>query len=330
MTESLKNKTILFIGAKTFNYENEIIKCLQGMGAIVDYYNDRPFESSYKKILLRLVPKLLKKEISQYFLDILDNASKVEYDYVFCLKLECFPREVLLQLREQQQGAKFIFYTWDSFTNNKNPLNCLDVFDRCLTFDNQDATTYGLILRPLFYLDEYTEIEDEKRPFDVSFVGSIHIHRYKLIKSFLKKLDEKYTCYMYLFVPSQLLYFARKTLLFPIYGSSKKTDFKFTSLNKKEIVSLFKKSKAILDICHHNQSGLTMRSIEALGARRKLITNNGNIKIYDFFNPQNILIFDEKNMEISNEFLDSDYLQVSPEIQNRYSLEGWLIEIFDL
>lgn len=330
MTESLKNKKILFIGAKTFNYENEIIKCLQGMGAIVDYNNDRPFEGTYKKILLRIAPKLLKKEINQYFLGILDNASKVEYDYVFCLKLECFPREILLQLKAQQRKAKFIFYTWDSFTNNKNPLSCLDIFDRCLTFDNQDAKTYGLIHRPLFYLNEYAEIEDKARPFDVSFIGSIHIHRYKLIKSFLKNVDKKYTCYMYLFVPSLLLYFARKFLLFPIYGSSKKSDFKFTSLNKKEIVSLFTKSKAILDICHHNQSGLTMRSIEALGARRKLITNNENIKMYDFFNPQNILILDEKNMEISNEFLDSDYEQLIPEIQFRYSLNGWVSEIFAL
>jgi hypothetical protein len=327
---TLMNKKILFIGPKTFNYEQEIIKCLERMGASVDYYNDRPFESNVKKILLRLAPRLLKNEVNDYFLSIVEKSKSVEYDYVFCIKLECFPLLVLEQLKKEQETAKFIFYTWDSFSNNSNPLSCLTIFDRILTFDSEDAISKGLIHRPLFYINEYARVGECTRQYDVSFVGSVHTHRYQLIKQLLQSVDTKYQCYMYLFVPSKLLFFARKLFLFPIYGHSKVGEFKFSSLNQQEIVALFSKSKAILDICHHNQSGLTMRSVEALGAKRKLITNNVNIEKYDFFNPQNILILDENNIQISNEFLDSDFEPINSDIYTRYSINGWVEEIFEL
>jgi hypothetical protein len=330
MTKSLKNKRILFIGAKTFNYEKEIIKCLQSMGAIVDYFNDRPFEVSYKKILLRLAPKLMKKEVNQYFLSILNKASENKYDYVFCIKLECCPRVILEQLKAQQKQAEFIFYTWDSFVNNGNPLNSMDIFDRTLTFDHKDAIEYGLIHRPLFYLDEYAALDEQQVKYDVIFIGSVHIHRYKKIKQFLRVINTKYNCFLYLFVPSKLLYLARKFLLFPVYGMSKETDFQFLPLTQNEIINLFGASKAILDFSHHNQSGLTMRTIEALGAQRKLITDNVNVKTYDFFNVENILVIDEANFNIPNNFLDSAYVSTDKYIYERYSLTGWIQEVFNL
>jgi hypothetical protein len=289
MGENLIGKNILFIGPKTFDYENEIIKCLQRKGGSVDYYNDRPFESNLKKVLLRLVPLFLKREVKSYFLSIVKKTEDIQYDYVFCIKLECFPFDVLKKLREQQKKAKFIFYTWDSFLNNPNPLKCLSAFDRSLTFDRRDAYSKDLLHRPLFYISEYADIKEQMRAYDVLFVGSVHTQRFKFINHFLQNVDKKYKCYMHLFVPRKLLYFARKLFLFPTYGIYQTSDFKFSSLNQDEVVSLFAKSKAILDICHHNQVGLTIRTVEALGAKRKLITNNIDIKNYDFYDLCNIL-----------------------------------------
>ena len=59
-------------------------------------------------------------------------------------------------------------------------------------------------------------------------------------------------------------------------------------MSQEEIISLISKSKAILDINHPSQVGLTMRTFETLGANKKLITTNENIKIYDFFDKENI------------------------------------------
>ena len=51
-----------------------------------------------------------------------------------------------------------------------------------------------------------------------------------------------------------------------------------------------------------------MRTIEiALGMRKKSITTNLDIKEYDFYDKNNILIIDRKNPIINKEFLETNY-----------------------
>ena len=62
----------------------------------------------------------------------------------------------------------------------------------------------------------------------------------------------------------------------------------FKSLSSNEIVSYYDRSNIVLDISHPGQSGLTMRTFETIGAGKKLITTNADIKNYPFYNPENI------------------------------------------
>jgi hypothetical protein len=328
--EHLKNKKILFIGPKTFNYESEIISCLESYGAIVNYYDDRPYEANFKKIFLRLFPLLFKKGIYKYFKNILIESDHKKYDYIFCIKLECFPLVLLKQLRERQKTAEFIFYTWDSFENSKNAISCFHLFDRAFSFDDQDSKKNGLIHRPLFYLNSYSTIGNKKEIFDIVFIGSVHLHRYKFIKLFLSNLDNEKKCYIYLYVPSKLLFYARKILMYPVYGRSKIRDFKFKSLSSADIIDILEKSKAVLDYSLPSQDGLTMRSIETLGASKKLITNNKNIRNYDFFNSKNILVVDEGNLDVPDNFLKEPYERLDIGIYERYSIKGWVKEVFNI
>ena len=75
-----------------------------------------------------------------------------------------------------------------------------------------------------------------------------------------------------------------------------------------------------MDVNHPLQYGLTSRSIEALGANRKLITTNSNVKAYDFFNENNILIIDRKNPIIKEEFFYKNYIKPNKETYEKYSL----------
>jgi hypothetical protein len=330
VTDNLKNKSILFIGPKTFNYETEIIKGIERQGGVVDYFNDRPFESSYKKIILRLFPRLLKAEINNYFTTLIQKTKVNEYDFIFCIKLECFPHQLFKLLKKYQHKAKFIFYTWDSFANSFNAKENLKFFDRTLSFDRADAMKFGLIHRPLFFLDDYKKINNQDIKYDLLFIGSVHIHRYIYIQKVLHKINVATRTFTFLYVPSQLLYYARKTLLFPIYGKAKKSEFKFNPLSKSEIVSLFSQSTAILDYSHHKQQGLTMRTIEAIGASKKIVTNNKDIINYDFYTPENILVLEHGNLLIPASFLNTPYRPIDNNIHIKYSLDGWINEIFQL
>ena len=64
------------------------------------------------------------------------------------------------------------------------------------------------------------------------------------------------------------------------------------------VEKLILKSKIIVEIQRNDQIGLSFRIFEALGYRKKLVTTNTDVVNYDFYNPQNILVIDENNIEI--------------------------------
>ncbi|MFH4210110.1 lipopolysaccharide biosynthesis protein, partial [Acinetobacter baumannii] len=68
-----------------------------------------------------------------------------------------------------------------------------------------------------------------------------------------------------------------------------------------EIIKLYAKSNVILDISHPGQSGLTMRTFEAIGAGKKLITTNLNIKEYPFYNSDNIFIISRDKLVLEKD-----------------------------
>ena len=90
-----------------------------------------------------------------------------------------------------------------------------------------------------------------------------------------------------------------------------------------EVNHYINRSKVLLDINRLGQSGLTFRVFESLGLEKKLITTNADIKNYDFYNPNNILVIDEKNPIIPMEFFENDYEKIPNSILEKYTLKGW-------
>jgi hypothetical protein len=86
----------------------------------------------------------------------------------------------------------------------------------------------------------------------------------------------------------------------------------------------------ILDIEHPKQTGLTIRTLETLGARKKLITTNSSVKDYDFYRDSNICVVDRNDPVIPQCFFDTPYQDVSDAIFNRYRLSGWMDEIISV
>ncbi len=87
-------------------------------------------------------------------------------------------------------------------------------------------------------------------------------------------------------------------------------------------------TKVILDLPHPLQNGLTMRTIEAIGANKKLITTNEDIKNYDFYDEDNICILDKENITIEKDFFEKPYKKISKDIKNKYSLDSWIEDVF--
>lgn len=331
LREELKNRRILFISVATFNYEKEIAKELKYSGAIVDYYDERPSNSIFAKGIIRLKRSFYKNKIDSYYNNILDEINCYKYDYFFLIKGEVVPSFFIEKFRFKNPDCRLIFYTWDPFMNNKNSDIILKYFDKLFTFDSVDAKNFNLHFRPLFYLNDYKEVRNslmEETKYDLLFLGTAHSDRYVISNKLVNWCEKnKLKAYSYYYMQGKTVFLYKKIFdrSFKVFDIKK---LSFVSLNIHEILALYKKSKVILDIHHPNQTGLTMRTIEVLGAGKKLITTNHEIKKYNFYNKKNIHLIDRENPVITREFIESNTEEIPPEFLEAMSINGWLKSIF--
>ena len=132
--------------------------------------------------------------------------------------------------------------------------------------------------------------------------------------------------FSWFYLPSRLLFF-KMMLEDKTIKKVDKNVIKYTTLSLKQMVELYEQSEIIIDVQHPKQTGLTMRTFEALGARRKLVTTNADIVNYDFYNPRNILVVDRDNIVIPRSFVEEPYVDLPEEIYKKYSLSNWLREV---
>lgn len=328
----LVDKSILFISVKFFNYETLIKKKLESLGAKVDYFDERPSNSFWSKAIIRLKKDFYSYRINKYFHQIIEKIKDNEYDYFFLIKGEATPKFFIDYLRNKNPNIKLIYYTFDSFVNNSNGLELIKYFDDVFTFDNIDAAKYQLKFRPLFFADDYSELYSQTSScsYDLTFIGTAHSDRY-LISENAKEwcIKNSLNPFSFYFSPSKFLFHFKKQT----DKNFHKFDFdkiSFNSLTHSEIIEIYKKSKVILDINHPGQVGLTMRTFETLGAGRKLITTNAEVKSYPFYNENNIWILDRNNLIFDVAFFKSPFIKLDQNLYNSMSINGWLEDVFNL
>ena len=326
----LQGKRILFFSAHLFGYQNDIRLAMESVGAIVDYYDERPANNFLVKGVIRINRNLLAGYINHYYNKIIKETLQKEYDYVFFIKGESISASNVRRLKQFHPEANFIIYHWDSIANNSNAQNLLPYFDRVFSFDKIDCERLGLHFLPLFYTPDYANIPyyDKEIKYDMLFVGTTHSDRYKLVKRIEEQIIKMGgLCLTWFYFPSKILYYKMKIQNSYLRQIPVHT-FHFKPMSKELLLQLYAGSRIIIDVQHPNQTGLTMRCIETLGAKRKLITTNYYIIEYDFYNPDNILVVDRNLPYVPEKFLNEPYRDTPKEIYESYSIKNWLSSIF--
>lgn len=329
MPSELENRTVLLICPKYFNYEIEIKKSLEELGAFTLWYDERPSNSFLTKVLIRLSNKILPRKIEKYYKGIIDELEKreIQPDFIFFVNPESAGREQILSLKTYAPQAKLILYMWDSLKNKRNAASILSCFDSISTFDPADAQKYGMKLRPLFYIDKYASEFQTNFEYDFLFIGTAHSDRYLLVKKIIEKLPSNLIVKTHFFLSSRKLFWLKK-VLHKEFRKVKLGDISFLPLNQHDVAKLVGKSRVVIDINHPQQIGLTMRTLETLGARRKLVTTNEDVTKYDFFREENIYVINRNNPVIPEEFIKQDLISLESKILFKYSIEGWISELF--
>jgi hypothetical protein len=300
---NLLNKRILYLGPMPFHYDLAFVNKLREMGAVVDYFQMYPY-SFYFKIIDKFKLPGEANYIKKFYEKII---SERDYDYVLMRFKMCFDVEFLMKLKELNQNARFINFHWDSIKPEYDYINTIKYFDRVYSFDYKDCQDHPEVgYLPLFYLDIYEESceneKEEANKIDLVFIGNWRDHeRYNLIKTIDKKCEEnKLKFYYYLYYPIKPQFDA-------IRSGFIAHESKLRLLSSKEIVKILSTSNTVIDFPSSFQTGLTMRTFEALAAGKKLITTNKNVIREPFYDPEYISILDTNNF-----FLDVDFLKRTP------------------
>lgn len=326
MTKNLKNKSILLFSPSFFGYEYKIQKKIQDLGGEVDMFDERSIKKNWQKALLKINPNIFNKMTERYYFDILKKIKNKKYDYILFIKCDMPTEKILSTYKETFKESKMILYMWDSIKNIPHIKEKFDYFDCIFSFDKNDCTSNQFIqFRPLFFCDEYQrDINNHNCLYDLCFIGTIHSDRYKILKRINQEATEKgLKIFFYPYLQSKFTYYFYK-LLKPEFWGTKKSDFKYVKLSSKTISKIIDESNVIMDIQHPRQTGLTMRTIEILGLRKKLITTNKDIENYDFYNNNNIMIVDRDNFVIDKNFFDKKFINLDEKIYDKYSLNSWI------
>ena len=325
-------KVLLFVPGGEGIYGTEIKKKIENQGAFVKVYNERPSSSVFGKIFTRLTKNISDIPFDVYIKKIILENINIKYDYVFVIRAESFHPSSIKLLRHSFSHATFILYLWDSI-NNTDTTKIIPYFDKSFSYDPIDVSNNSLLqYRPTFYLDQFYNISQNiiKDYSDIFFIGTIHSDRYQILKSInLYLLDNEMSMYSYMYFPGKIMFY-KKYLSDSNFRPKNISEFNFIMLNLEQTLHIVSTHRASLDIQHPAQTGLTLRPIEMLGAKRKLITTNKNIKFYDFYDENNILVIDRNSPVIDKEFIYTPYNPLSSDVYTKYSLQSWVFDIFSL
>lgn len=323
---------LLLIMPRFFNYPEVITEELKDMGYEVDFWDDRPSTNALVKAAIRVNKNIIHKYIESYFNEFMKTVRTKKYDVVFLISGQSlsFSESMVSELKSCQSKAKFVLYQWDSQENFPYIKSIQKYFDECYSFDKRDVKeTSNLRFLPLFYSKMYEKIGEKSSndyKYDFCFVGTAHPKKYKFIKKMSKQLKTVYPKqFIYFFFPSRIVYVYRKIRNKEL-RKARYYEFHFVPLKSEEMNDIYQNSRCVLDSAQDGQIGLTIRVIEALGAKKKLITTNEDIVNYDFYRPENIYIYN-KEIDLDDVFFKEEYKELDESIYNKYSLKNWLEEI---
>ncbi|HGL6801943.1 TPA: hypothetical protein ACKFUK_001054 [Citrobacter amalonaticus] len=240
--------------------------------------------------------------------------TKGEYDYLFVIKGQELTPALCDYLQNGCKTINSILYLWDSIAHNPKATKILDYFKHCYTFDDADSNkgAYKLEHIPLFYANLFNAVEQEEVgniKYDFICIGSFKEER----AYFLEQLENEYKNGGYSFLFKLYLpwnQYLRKILTSPGFFSRYRKYIFVRKMGLTSVATLTKQARIVVDVPDKIQSGLTMRTFEALGARKKLLTTNMNIRSYSFFFSGNIAT---NINEVDDLFINSDYTELDSE-----------------
>ena len=203
-----------------------------------------------------------------------------------------------------KQGVSVNLWFWNSMESNitlRKQIVEIKAIGRIpvYTFDKKDAKEYGLCyLNQIYPIFKHLEENAVEPCSDFYFLGCDK-QRAPILED-LKNVLANYKC-----------------------------DFRVINAPKdyityKENIDNVKRTRCVVDIVQTCQVGLTLRPLEALTFRKKLITNNRDIIHYDFYNHKNIFVLGVDPVSNLESFMAQPYVDIPKDVLMKYDVNRWV------
>jgi len=318
--ETLKKPSVLLIIPRFYGYDERIRSEFESRGFKVYCYATEPsFASDFSRNLLKGIYQFLLTRHCNSILTLLKN---VDLAFVLVIRGHPMSPKFFHALRVNHPKAIFSLYEWDTEKRVKY-LPLVLYFNKVFSFEREDCTRYGFTYLPLFHVKEFAEGGLPKKDIDLVFIGGYHPARDKVFDLLMKQaLQQGYTCFMYEYIPFILYAYLKIFKKKRIYNK-----VKFRPMPITECAKFVRRSKAVVDIEHDGQGGITIRTIEALAAGAKVITTNSSIVKEPFYFPNTVLVVERENPILKPEFL---FYQGDLPNMKEYSLSHWVGRILEI
>lgn len=321
----LQGKSVLLVAPEFYGYHHDLVLAFKKKGANVTFVSEMK-----ESLLFRVFKKCSLKNqmrLEKQHLDKLIVISKSrEYDIVLVIRGGYLTPNIMRALRSNLKSAKFFMYQWDSRLQ-RDYRDIVPFFDSVSTFDREDAKELGLRYVPLFYTNDYRQAARSAngKGCDLIFFGAYHSDRLAVIKYFSGLFRSKGLVF------NSHLYIKKMSLLLRLLtGEIKIKDLKFFktySVPSSKVSQEYAKSIAVLDVELSIQSGLSIRTFEALASGLKLVTTNANITLEEFYKSEQIMVIDRNKLDANASFFSpaDSVVDVS-----KYHIDAWLERLFSV
>lgn len=301
---------ILLIGNRFFGYTDRVGSYLSNNNEVDVLYIYKP---TFKDRILRKLGRISKAYYNYYYS--LANGLSKDYDRILVFGGGA-PLFFIKQIKEKYPDKKIIIYLSADMASYKFTDEYLEFFDKKYTYSLNESRKFGFEYRPWFY----TNVQNLSKSIDISFIGSLHSSRLKILTNF-----ESYnTLKRYFYIFTDRITFLRNA--FEWHDLRKYIHY--SGLPYDEYIQILAQSVASLDIPDSSQNNITTRPIEALATKTKIITTNNLVVNYDFYCPDNILILnDNTSLQQITNWLNKPYHEIDINILSNYSVETWCNEV---
>ena len=237
-----------------------------------------------------------------------------------------FPSSFMQTLRDKSR--LMVHYNWETLEFLEHEFYKIRYFDKFMFFDPYDIgkrPEYAAKLVPTasFYFDCLPDTHENNR--SLFFIGSHAKQRVADIRAFYQAAKQ-------LGLPIDFRIAAKN--LDQARAELGLTDIQYfpyqDALPYRENLLLTQQAGVLVDFLNTKHYGLSLRIFEAIGFEKKLITTNPTITYYDFYPPDNILVWTGNNHNELITFLKKPYFRLPEHIKHKYSFKNWIRYVFNI